>query len=154
MSCFDDVKSGGHRQTDNRCSPTRKGSLISLFFKTKDLANRLRGPAKQRKTVSLLHRRRGREPRVKVHRHNHCYSPVSFVATLGSILPDDWCRTWTADRTIILRRTSKRVKEVVDKMCLTTVVHLTRSFWDDTRNDTSAEKLQFGYSAQRCLTSI
>jgi hypothetical protein len=42
-----------------------------------------------------------------------------YVEALGSIRLDDWCRTWTADRTIMLRRTSKRVKEVADKIsCL------------------------------------
>jgi hypothetical protein len=44
--------------------------------------------------------------------------------------------------TIILRRTSKRVKEVVDKMCLKAVVRLSRSFWDDARHDTEKEKHQ------------
>ncbi len=42
----------------------------------------------------------------------------------------------------MLRRTSKRVKEVVDKMRLPAVVRLSRSFWDDSRNGTDAEKLQ------------
>jgi hypothetical protein len=41
----------------------------------------------------------------------------------------------------MLRRTSKRVKEVVDKMCLPAVVRLSRSFWNDARNGTAAEKL-------------
>jgi hypothetical protein len=56
---------------------------------------------------------------------------------------DDWNRTWAAGRTIILRRTSKRVKEVVDKMLLTAVVRFIRSFWYDTRNDTEKEKHHF-----------
>ena len=42
----------------------------------------------------------------------------------------------------MLRRTSKRVKEVVDEMRLPVLVRLSRSFWDDTRNGTDAEKLQ------------
>ena len=42
----------------------------------------------------------------------------------------------------MLRRTSKRVKEVVDKMRLPAVVRLSRSFWDDARNGTAAGKLQ------------
>ena len=67
----------------------------------------------------------------------------AFAAGLESIPPDDWRRTWAADRTIMLRRTSKRVKEVVDKMCLPAVVRLSRSFWVDARNGTDAEKLQF-----------
>ncbi len=43
----------------------------------------------------------------------------------------------------MLKRTSKRVKEVVDKMRLPAVVRLSRSFWDDARNGTAAEKLLF-----------
>jgi hypothetical protein len=65
-----------------------------------------------------------------------------FAAALEAIPADDWCRTWAASRTIMLRRTSKRVKEVVDKMRLPAVVCLSRSFWADTRNGTAAEKLQ------------
>ena len=42
----------------------------------------------------------------------------------------------------MLRRTSKRVLEVVDKMRLPAVVRLSRSFWADARNGTAAEKLQ------------
>ena len=66
-----------------------------------------------------------------------------FAAALEAIPAEDWCRTWTAGRTIMLRRTSKKVKEVVDKMRLPAVVRLSRSFWDDARNGTAAEKLQF-----------
>jgi len=41
------------------------------------------------------------------------------LATALKAVPDeDWCRTWPGGRTIMLRRTSKRVKEVVDKMRL------------------------------------
>ena len=50
-----------------------------------------------------------------------------FVTTLGTLSPDDWNRTWEDNRTIMLRRTSKRVKEVVVKMILSVVVHLSRS---------------------------
>jgi Ran GTPase-activating protein (RanGAP) involved in mRNA processing and transport len=65
-----------------------------------------------------------------------------FAAALEAIPAEDWCRTWAAGRTIMLRRTSKRVKEVVGKMRLPAVVRLSRSFWGDARNGTAAEKLQ------------
>jgi Ran GTPase-activating protein (RanGAP) involved in mRNA processing and transport len=67
----------------------------------------------------------------------------AFAAALGAVPAEDWCRTWAAGRTIMLRRTSKKVKEAVDKMRLPAVVRLSRSYWDDTRNGTAAEKLQF-----------
>ncbi len=43
----------------------------------------------------------------------------------------------------MLRRTSKGVKEVVDKMRLPAVVCLSWNFWDDARNGTEKEKRQF-----------
>ena len=51
----------------------------------------------------------------------------------GALPPDDWIRTSAAGRTIMLRRTSKRVERVVDKMSLSAVVRLSRSFCDDAR---------------------
>jgi Ran GTPase-activating protein (RanGAP) involved in mRNA processing and transport len=66
----------------------------------------------------------------------------AFSAALEAIPAQDWCRTWAAGRMIMLRRTSKRVKEVVDKMRLPAVVRLSQNFWYDARNGTAAEKLE------------
>ena len=64
-----------------------------------------------------------------------------FTAALEVIPAEDWCRTWAADRTIMLRMTSKRVKELVDKVCPPADVRLSRSFWNDARNGhTAAQK--------------
>ena len=52
----------------------------------------------------------------------------------------------------MLRRTSKTVQEVVGKMSVTPVVRLSRSFWDDARNDTAAEKIQFVLRQLSALT--
>jgi hypothetical protein len=71
------------------------------------------------------------------------FAAVLFAAVLGAIPSEEWCRTWAAGRTIMLRRTSKRVKEVVDKMRLPAVVCLSRSFWDDAHTGTEKEKRQF-----------
>jgi len=70
-----------------------------------------------------------------------------FATALEAIPAGNWCRTWAAGNTIMLRRTSKRVKKVVDKMRLPAVVRLSRSFWDDVRNGTEEAKLQFSISA-------
>ncbi len=67
----------------------------------------------------------------------------AFVAALEAIPAEDWCRTWAAGRTIMPRRTSKRVKEVVEKMRLPAVVRLSWRFWRNARNGTATEKLQF-----------
>jgi hypothetical protein len=76
----------------------------------------------------------------------------TFVAALGSVPAEDWCRTWSAGRTIMLRRTSKRVKELVDKMLLPAVVRLIRGFWDDARNRTEDEKRQFMFGQLTIMT--
>jgi hypothetical protein len=39
-----------------------------------------------------------------------------FAAALDAVPAEDWCRTWAAGGTIMLRRTSKKVKEIVDTM--------------------------------------
>jgi hypothetical protein len=75
------------------------------------------------------------------------------LAAALEAIPEDWCRTWAAGRTIMLRRTSKRVKEVVDKMCLPAVVRLSRSFRDDACNGTAAEKLQFVMRQLQLITA-
>ncbi len=51
-----------------------------------------------------------------------------FAAVLATIPTEDWCRTWETDRTIMIRRTSKRVKEEVDKILLPAVVLLCTTF--------------------------
>ena len=63
-----------------------------------------------------------------------------FAVALGALPPDDWSRTWAPGKTIMLKMISKRVNEVVDKIRLPVVVHLSRRFWYDTRNDTEKGK--------------
>ncbi len=77
----------------------------------------------------------------------------AFVAALGAVPAEDWCRTWAAGRTMMLRRTSKKVKEVVDKMRLPAVVRLSRSFWGDARNGTQEAKLHFVFMQLVALTA-
>jgi hypothetical protein len=77
-----------------------------------------------------------------------------FAAALGAIPFDDWGRTWAAGRTFMLRRTSKRIKEVVDKMHLPAIVRLSRSFWDDARNGTAAKKRQFVMRQLTVVTAV
>ena len=43
----------------------------------------------------------------------------------------------------MLRRTSKKVKKVVEKLLLPAVVRLSRDFWNDCRNGTREDKLKF-----------
>jgi hypothetical protein len=75
----------------------------------------------------------------------------AFITALDAVPAEDWCRAWAADRTTMLRMTSKRIKEVVDKMRPPAVVRLSRIFWGDARNGTAAEKLRFVF---RQLTAL
>jgi len=58
-------------------------------------------PMRWSKARSILHRRRGHSPRVKLRRHNQRCSPMTFAAALGSVPAENWFRTWAAGRTII-----------------------------------------------------
>ena len=45
---------------------------------------------------------------------------LQFLNKLLGFPSEDWNRTWAADRTMMLRMTSKKVREAVDKLCLPT----------------------------------
>ena len=94
--------------------------------------------AEQGKT-DYEHRKRTLTTRHTTQTQPWLLSDGAFVAALGAVPAEDWCRTWAAGRTIMLRWTSKRVKEAVDKMRLPAVVRLSTSFWGDTRSGTAAE---------------
>jgi hypothetical protein len=70
----------------------------------------------------------------------------AFTAALAGVPAEDWCRTWPADTTIMLRETSKTAKQTVDKMRLPADVRLSRSFWREHQNLTDAEKSIEGHT--------
>jgi hypothetical protein len=100
-------------------------SLILLLFKTNEEAHSLRELARTTE--------KGKQPAAQTKRtrttsqarttQQTLLATDYFAAALGALPSNDWCRTWEAGRTIMLRRTSKRVKEAVDKMRLPAVVH-------------------------------
>lgn len=71
-----------------------------------------------------------------------------FAAALEAVPADDWSRTWAANRTIMLRMTSKKIKEIIDKMRIHVVVCLNMNFWSD-----SIESLFSRVSEEDCTTS-
>ncbi len=78
-----------------------------------------------------------------------------LVALLAAVPQEDWCRTWPACRTIMFRRTSKRIKEQVDKMHLPAVVQRCR---DDVNHINSTcpsliEKLEIVMNKLPLMTS-
>ena len=54
-----------------------------------------------------------------------------LAAALGAIPAEDWWRTWPADRTIMLRMTSKLVKSAADKLRPPAIVRVSRAFLDN-----------------------
>jgi Ran GTPase-activating protein (RanGAP) involved in mRNA processing and transport len=58
------------------------------------------------------------------------------LVTILEILPrEDLCRTWPADRTIMLRLTSKKVNDAIDKIKPPTIISFNNSFWNNSNND-------------------
>jgi hypothetical protein len=55
----------------------------------------------------------------------------AFTGVLGVIPVNDWWRTWVPDRTIVLRMTSKPVKNAIDKLRPPAIVRLSRTFLDN-----------------------
>jgi Ran GTPase-activating protein (RanGAP) involved in mRNA processing and transport len=53
--------------------------------------------------------------------------PGVFAAALEAVPSQDWHRTWPAEKTFMLRMTSKSVKDIIDKMRLPVVVRLHRA---------------------------
>jgi hypothetical protein len=66
-----------------------------------------------------------------------------FAEVLEVVPGTDWCSTWDAGNTNILRRTSKNVKNLVDKICPATDVVVNTNYWKDVHNGTSNEKIEF-----------
>jgi hypothetical protein len=63
-------------------------------------------------------------PRSRAAMPQHQFSPAAdaFAAALEAVPADDWGRTWASDRTLMLRGTSKRFKDAVDKLRPPTIV--------------------------------
>ena len=83
---FDGGKAGGHRRADS----SRIARILPLFKTvTVALARNLRAMTQQRKASSLLHRRTGRSPRVKVRRRNPDVTSVARLCCSSGALPPD-----------------------------------------------------------------
>jgi hypothetical protein len=77
----------------------------------------------------------------------------AFATALETVPDEDWGRTWTADRTIMLRKTSKKIKNIIDKMRLPADVRWSWRFWNDSQNGTTEEKLNFIMKQLKQMTS-
>jgi hypothetical protein len=104
-------------------------SLILTIFKIQVLASSLRGKRTKTTASTLLTRERRDAPK-----GSSCPAAATwlaadaFAAALGAIPANDWWRTWAAGRTIMLRMTSKPVKNAVDKLRPSAIVRFSRAF--------------------------
>jgi len=64
---------------------------------------------------------------------------LQFLNKLLVFPADDWSRTWAADRTMMLRMTSKKVRDAMDKLCLPTTVKMSATFLHNLVNFASAK---------------
>ena len=70
--------------------------------------------------------------------------PRNLFAEVLEVVPGtDWCSTWDAGNTNVLRRTSKNIKNLVDKICPATDVVVNMNYWEDIHNGTPNEKIEF-----------
>jgi len=78
----------------------------------------------------------------------------AFAIALQTVPAEDWCRTWPADRTIMLSKTSKKIKNIIDKMYLPVDVHRSCAFWNDSCNCNTENKLDFMMKRLKIMTSL
>jgi hypothetical protein len=76
---------------------------------------------------------------------------LQFLNNLTVYPVEAWSRTWAADRTMMLRMTSKQVREAVDKLCPPTHVKLGASFLHNAVNFTSAWYYTFDATQRSAL---
>ena len=60
-------------------------------------------------------------------------SSNAFFEALAKVPAEDWYRNWPADRTIMLSMTSKKIRNIINIMCIPAIVHWKWKFWSDRR---------------------
>jgi hypothetical protein len=83
-----EVHSSGHTPRESMC--------LKEMYAFKQAG--AQGKTEKGKQSVRLSRRRGRAPRSKLRRRNQRFSPLTALPQLWK----PWCRTWTADRTIMI----------------------------------------------------
>ena len=77
------------------------------------------------------------------------------LVTILEILPrEDWCRTWPADRTIMLRMTSKRVNDAIDKIKPPTIISFNHSWWNNYNIKLKKKELMIIYLSEISTKNI
>ena len=78
----------------------------------------------------------------------------AFTVALTTVPADDWGRTWAANRTIMLSKTSKEINQIINKMRLPADVCWRWRFWNNSQNGTTEEKLDFMMRQLKRMTSL
>jgi hypothetical protein len=131
--------SSGHTHRKSMCL---KEMSAAKQARGQEGGNREKQPAEQKKRTRTTRQATQTQPAL--------LAADGFAAALEAVPDEDWCRTWAACKTIMLRKTSKSVKEVADKVRLPDVVRLSRSFWVDARNGTDKAKRLLVYTRAQC----
>jgi len=66
-------------------------------------------------------------------------SSNAFIEALLTVPAEDWYRNWPADRTIMLSMTSKKIRNIINKMCIPAIVHWKWKFWSDPNNGSGSK---------------
>ena len=103
-----------------------------------------------RKKTSRMESERRRVPLCVLRQLSHlsstkekscAFKGASLTDALAAVPSDDWCRNWAADRTVMLRMTSKKVQDAVDQLRPPTVVKLNITFWNDACGETRQKNM-------------
>jgi len=84
----------------------------------------------------------------------HSLCSNAFAVALQTIPAEDWYKTWPADRTIMLSKTSKEIKNIIDNMCLPVDVRINYRFWNDSHNCNTENKLDLMMMRLKPMASL
>ncbi len=133
-----------------KCLPELKAEhvhhLMRAMFHDKDLGARSTCKKQQQMTAVAEQNDCRHKKKVQTTKQNSMAISTAlasdvFSCALVRVPAEDWCRTWAADRTFMLRITSKTVKEAVDKLRPPAVVRLNRTFYNDASHGTATQRL-------------
>ena len=66
-----------------------------------------------------------------------------FTKVLTTVPAEDWFMNWPADRTIMLSMTTKKIRDIINKINIPAIVCLKWQFWSDQHNGSTEVKLEF-----------
>jgi Leucine-rich repeat (LRR) protein len=77
-----------------------------------------------------------------------------FTEILTTVPVEDWYRNWPADRTIMLSMTSKKIRNIINKMNIPAIVHWKWKFWSEPLNGSTEVKLKIIMTQLKQITYL